>query len=304
NLTAAAVAANPNLAKACVGVPLTGNFKEPNGQITGLNESNPDLKPEKGHVVTTGFVYDPSYVQGLSIEADYWKYHIDGLITLLDSNYSIAQCVATGSPTFCNLVHRFDATKGTNAGLVQVFENPQVNLGSLDTDGVDIALKYQLKNTFIGSWQFSLDWTHTLTYKNDPAPGLPTQEIAGSYNRQFGNYAKDRAFGQIGWAQFGADALFTVRYLSSIVLYNPSTTGVEADGVTPYPPLRIPSFVYMDFVAGYTFPTKTRIQAGVRNLADKQPPLLYQNNVTNANTDVQTYDTIGRQWFAGFTQKF
>jgi hypothetical protein len=26
--------------------------------------------------------------------------------------------------------------------------------------------------------------------------------------------------------------------------------------------------------------------------------------VTNANTDVETYDTIGRQWWVGFTQKF
>jgi outer membrane receptor protein involved in Fe transport len=306
NLTAAAVAANPNLSKACAGVPLTGNFREPNGQITGLNESSPNLKPEKGHVSTAGFVYDPSYVQGLSIETDYWKYHIDGLITLLDSNYSAQQCVATGSPTFCNLIHRF--TSGPNAGLIQVFENPEFNLGSLDTDGVDVALKYQLKNTPLGSWQFSLDWTHTLTYKNNPAPGASTQEIAGSYNRQFGNYAKDRAFGQIGWAMFGADLLFTVRYIAPITVFNPSVTGVTIDPTTgassPYPDLKIPSFVYMDVTAGYTFPTKTRLQAGVRNLADKQPPILYQNNVTNANTDVQTYDTIGRQWFAGFTQKF
>ena len=302
NLTSAQLAGNPNLAKACVGVAPNTGFLEPNGQITGLNESSPNLKPEKGHVTTMGFVYDPSYLQGLSFEADYWRYHIDGLITLLDSNYSVKQCVATGSPTFCNLIHRF--ATGPNAGQVQVFENPQFNLGSLDENGVDLTLKYALKNTPVGSWQFSIDWTHTLSYKNDPAPGAAVQQIAGSYDRQFGNYAKDRAFAQIGWAMAGADILFTTRYISRITLYNPSVTGVQTDFVTPYPDLRIPSFVYMDLTLGYTFPTKTRLQAGVRNIADKQPPLLYQNNVTNANTDVQTYDTIGRQWFAGFTQKF
>jgi outer membrane receptor protein involved in Fe transport len=304
NLTAAEVAANANLAKACQGVPLTGNFREPNGQITGLNESNPNLKAEKGHVETAGFVYDPEWVPGVSFEATYWKYHIDGLITLLDSNYSVQQCVATGSPTFCNLIHRF--TSGPNSGLIQVFENPEFNLGSLDTDGLDLGLKYALKNTPIGTFNFSIDWTHTLTYKNDPAPGAAVQEIAGTYNRQFGNYAKDRALGSIGWAYLGADALLTARYISHIQLYNPSTTGVTiVNGVTsPYPPLQIPSYVYLDFVAGYTFPTKTKILAGLRNLTDKQPPLLYQNNVTNANTDVQTYDTIGRQWFVGLSQKF
>ena len=303
NLTAAQVAANANLKLACQGVPLTGNFREPNGQITGLNESNPDLKAEKGHVATMGWVYDPSWVPGVSFETTYWKYHIDGLITLLDSNYSMAQCVSTGSPTFCSLIHRFPSTAGTNAGLIQVFENPEFNLGSLDTDGVDIGLKYALKNTPIGSFNFSIDWTHTLTYKNNPAPGAAVQEIAGSFNRQFGNYAKDRALASIGWAYQGVDALLTARYISSIVLFDPSVTGVDATGA-PYPNLQIPSYVYLDFVAGYTFPTKTKIMAGIRNLTDKQPPLLYQNNVTNANTDVQTYDTIGRQWFVGLSQKF
>lgn len=306
NLTAADVTANPNLAKACQGVPLTGTFREPNGQITGLNESSPNLKPETGHVATMGFVYDPEFVPNLSFEADYWKYHIDGLITLLDSNYSVQQCVATGSPTFCNLIHRF--LSGPNAGLIQVFENPEFNLGSLDENGVDLTLKYQLKNTPAGSWQFSIDWTHTMSYLNDPAPGAALQQIAGSYNRQFGNYAKDRAFGQIGWAAAGADALLTLRYIGPITLFDPSVTGVTINPTTgvssPYPDLRIGSFVYVDLTVGFTFPTKTRLQAGIRNLTDKQPPLLYQNNVTNANTDVQTYDTIGRQWFAGFTQKF
>ncbi len=52
---------------------------------------------------------------------------------------------------------------------------------------------------------------------------------------------------------------------------------------------------YFDLTVGYELPTKTRIQAGMINLADKQPPIFYQNNVLNANTDVSTYDTLGRQ---------
>jgi iron complex outermembrane receptor protein len=306
NLTSAQLSANPNLKLACAGVVPNSGFKEPNGQITGLNESNPNLKPEKGHVVTTGFVFDPHWVPNLSFDVDYWKYHIDGLITLLDSNYSAGQCVSTGNPTFCGLIHRFTTGAASNLGLIQEFVNPEVNLGSLDTDGVDMTIKYALKDTLIGSFRFSLDWTHTLTYKNNPAPGAAVDEIAGTYNRQFGNYAKDRGFMTIGWAGWNADALITARYIGSLVLYNPSVTGVTiVNGVSsPYPPLQIPSYVYLDLTVGYNFPTKTRVQAGVRNLADKQPPILYQNNVTNGNTDVEQYDTLGRQWFVGFTQKF
>ncbi len=302
-LTQAKVTANPNLALACEGVPRDGSFKEPNGQITGLNTSNPDLKPETGKVKTGGFVYEPSYVSGLSVEVDYWDYTIDGLITTLDSNYSIDQCVATGSPTYCNLVHRYGADTGTNAGLIQAFVNPSFNLGTLETSGVDISLKYALKGTPIGSFTGELDWTHTNNYTNTPSPGAVPQEIAGTYNKQFGNYTKNRALMLVGWNWQGADVLLTERYIGTLVITNPSVTGVTATGGV-YPNYAIGSVVYTDITLGYTFPTNTHLQAGVRNLSDKQPPIFYQNNVTNANTDVETYDLLGRQWFVGFTQKF
>jgi iron complex outermembrane recepter protein len=46
------------------------------------------------------------------------------------------------------------------------------------------------------------------------------------------------------------------------------------------------------------------VQFGVDNLTDKQPPIFYQQNVINANTDVSTYDTVGRFYFARVTVKF
>jgi outer membrane receptor protein involved in Fe transport len=183
-----------------------------------------------------------------------------------------------------------------------VFLQPSFNLGSLDTSGTDISLKYSLRNTPIGSFQAGLDWTHTNNYTNTPAPGAATQEIAGTYNKQFGNYTKNRAMANLGWNWLGADGLVTLRYIGSLRVPNPSVTGVDAAG-NPYPDLQIGSLVYTDLTLGYTFPTKTHIQAGVRNLSDKQPPIFYQNNVTNANTDVEVYDVLGRQWFVGFTQK-
>ncbi len=74
--------------------------------------------------------------------------------------------------------------------------------------------------------------------------------------------------------------------------------------MTDEPPLEIGSMTYIDATFGYTFPTDTKIQVGGINLGDKVPPLLFQNNVTNANTDVSTYDLLGRRWYVGLTQKF
>jgi outer membrane receptor protein involved in Fe transport len=295
-LTQAQFNANPNYAKACEGVPLDGTFAQPNGQVTGLLTGNQTLKPETGTVLTYGIVYDSSQIRGLSLTVDFWKYKIDDLITNLDVNFAANQCVATGQDQFCNLIHRF--TDPASAGEILEFQQPTFNLGHLETDGIDFGIKYALRDTPIGSFNISMDWTHINSYENTPAPGAAPVEVAGTFDRQFGNYAKNRAILGVGWAFRGFDGLLTTRYISSLEVLTPVGNDPNSD------PLKVPSLQYVDLTLGYELPTKTKIQLGVLNLTDKQPPILYQNNVLNANTDVSTYDTLGRQWFVGFRQSF
>jgi outer membrane receptor protein involved in Fe transport len=291
-LTDAAVAANANLALACVNVPRDGSFAQPNGQISGLRTGSADLDPETGEVLTFGVVYDSSLVPGLSLTVDFWDYQIDDLITLLDSNFAIDQCVATGSSEFCGVFTRFPD------GGVQIGLEPTFNLGTLSTNGIDFGARYRMDATPVGDFRFSLEVTYIDSYENTPAPGAQPVEIVGTYDRQFGNYAQYRGLANVGWSYAGFDTQLTARYIDSIVLHDPDGfPGVQPD-------LEVPSYTYLDLMLAYTFAERTRLQLGVQNLADKEPPILYQNNVTNANTDVQTYDTIGRMLFGSISHKF
>ncbi len=284
----------PSRVRAC---PRDGTFAQPQKQITGLITGSADLKPEEGDVTTVGVVYDSSLVRGLSLSVDYWRYKLDNLITQVDPNFAVDQCVANAAPEFCNLMVRF--TDGPNAGQFQVFREPILNLGELKTDGVDFGVKYALRDTVAGSWNLSLDLTRINSYENTPGPGADPVEIAGTFDRQFGNYAKYRGLFGVGWKYFGLDALLTARYIHKLEIRDPDGLHPRCAG-----PVQIPSVTYFDLTVGYELPTKTRIQAGFLNLGDKQPPIFYQNNVLNANTDVSTYDTLGRQYFIGLTQKF
>jgi iron complex outermembrane recepter protein len=295
NLTSAQVAANPNYNLACVGVTPDTGFSQPLAQITGLITGTPDVKPEDGDVTTIGVVYDSSIVRGLSLSVDYWQYKLDDLIVQLDPNFSAEQCVATGAAQFCDLMVRF--ADGPNAGQFQVFREPITNIGKLSTDGIDFGVKYLLRDTAAGNWNLSVDLTRINSYENT-VPGSAPQEISGTFDRQFGNYAKYRGILGVGWKYQGLDALATVRYVHKLVVKDPD--GIIQDA----PDLPVPSMTYVDLTVGYELPTKTRIQAGFLNLTDKQPPFLYQNNVLNANTDVSTYDTLGRRYFLSVTQKF
>ena len=297
-LTAAKVASSPlHYAAACVNVPLDGSYTYPGtAQITSVIESNLSVKPETGHVVTFGFVYDSSLIQGLQISADAWRYDINNLITNVDTNYTIGQCLNNGTPYFCDLVTRLAG--GPSAGGIAAVIQPTINLGELKTNGIDIGVKYALRNTGIGSFQFGLDLTRTQKYQSI-LTGAPPKDYVGLYDRQFGNIAKMRGTFTVGWAYEGFSALLAVHYVDKVTVPN-------ADGASPFdsPSLPIPAIKYLDLSGGYLFASKTKLLIGITNLANKLPPIFFQNNVLNANTDVNTYDTLGRRFFVSVNQKF
>ena len=70
------------------------------------------------------------------------------------------------------------------------------------------------------------------------------------------------------------------------------------------PDLNVPSVTYLDLTLGYTFAENLVFNVGIDNLTDEQPPIMFQNNVLNANTDVSTYDTVGMYYRASIKYKF
>ena len=296
-LTALQYASNPNYAKACQGVTPGTGFAEADSQISGSLRSNPDLKPEQGEVFTGGFVWDPSFLQGLSTSVDYWHYRITNVITQLDPNFSSFECLQTGSPFYCGLDIRY--TSGSNAGQVLEYLQPTENLGVLMTDGVDFGVKYAIRNTPIGSWRFSADFTHVNAFISAPGQGAAAVNYAGQYSRLYGNDTKWRGLMSASWGWHGAEAMITEQWIGKLDIPNgdPSPAPLSSN-------LAIPNIYYTNVEVGYNFVTNTHVQFGIQNAFNRQPPLFYSNNVTNANTDVSTYDVIGRRWYVGFTQKF
>src|SRR5438132_13791125 len=75
----AATRSSPNFGLACQNVPV--GYVQANRQISSLLTSNPNLKPETGHVFTYGLVYDPGWLGGFSSTVDFWRYEINDTIT-------------------------------------------------------------------------------------------------------------------------------------------------------------------------------------------------------------------------------
>lgn len=301
-LTSAQLAGNPNLALACENVDPDTGFAPANSQITGLLQGNPDLDPETGEVLTFGVVYDPEWLDGFSTKIDFWIYELEDTIESLDVNTIAEQCVATGDPTFCGYIQRFPN------GQVNVIDQPTANLGAIEAEGVDIGFKYAFDrlpglgdNAQVGRFRASLDTTYVDKYDRTADQNFPDQvtHLAGTFDRQDGNFSRVKSKFGLQWNLAAFEALWTADYIGPFKISDP-------DGAPGTQPTRSwGSHTYHDFAFGYNLPVwTTKLQVGINNAFDKQPPILFQNNVLNANTDVETFDTIGSFWWARVTKTF
>mgnify|MGYP001549738530 CR=1 FL=1 len=105
-LTAAELAAH---SAACQNVPVnyagTG-LSQTTGVVSGSVTAGVNLKPEYGKSYDYGFVYDPSFAPGLSVEADLWRVTLNNTITPIYASTVLNSCFSNNSSPFCDLIHR------------------------------------------------------------------------------------------------------------------------------------------------------------------------------------------------------
>jgi outer membrane receptor protein involved in Fe transport len=99
---------------------------------------------------------------------------------------------------------------------------------------------------------------------------------------------------------------WTVKYIGRYVVgYASPLANISADGAIPQYQLFEGASVYHNVTVGYNIEAlNTRIDVGIDNLSDKQPQILSQTNTLNGNVDVNTFDTVGRYYFARVSVKF
>jgi len=306
---------------ACQGVPgdgsfhrLTGQTSQINGVASGSVAAGYNLGPEQGKSFDYGFVYDPHWLPGLSLSADLWRVYLNNEISSLTAQNALNLCfLQNGGPT-CALIHR--VTTGPSAGQISFVQEPTANLGRLDAKGFDVQAHYRVPETPIGNFTVNFQTTYLDRFADDPAPGTPgdfVQEYAGHYSTgasaiSYANFSRWKALAGVNWNLGPWSAGWTIKYVGKFNVGYANLNYNESACLSNSPAgceLKYGATVYHNVTAGYNIePINTRVDVGVDNLSDKQPALLYQNNVLNGNVDPNTFDTIGRFYWARVTVKF
>ena len=112
----------------------------------------------------------------------------------------------------------------------------------------------------------------------------------------------------LNWNMGAFSAAWTARYVGNYTVGYARVDYGQSACQSNSPPgceLHYGASVYHNITAGYNLePLNTRVDVGIDNLSDKSPALIYQNNTLNGNVDANTFDTIGRFYWARVTVKF
>jgi outer membrane receptor protein involved in Fe transport len=250
---------------------------QPDVHMNATGGTNPNLKPEKSISRTVGFVYSPSQVPGLDVNADYFKIEINNAVGTVGFQNILNGCFYNNS--FCNLVT-------VTGNQVTDIRNVDTNVGTLLTEGIDIGLHYKFPSTPFGDFDVRINGTFLKTFDQSTVnratkTGFATSHLAGAIG-----HPKRRFNGYLDWDYGNWSAQYRIEYYGSVIdqcsvpvlgfcSYPNRTTNYQgAPGQFTLGRQHLGSTVYHDIHVAYTIPTiNATFAVGVNNLFDKKGPI-------------------------------
>ncbi len=306
---------NVNNIAACTAAGLTGpngfGTVQDNSQIRSLVGGDPSLKPEFGENLTYGFVYSPSFAEGLDLTLDYWEVELNDVQTTLTANVTMNRCLGTGGQEldvgFCDKVER------TASGSVATVRTGRINIAEFRAAGIDFGAVYRWDAGEWGNFRFGLDtsWTDYSETRDDA--NAEWEDSVGAYTGA-PNF-EYRTVASIDWTKGDYSVRWTTRYMSDLYEYNCGFLEAKCGGDAPAlgsasdpgPGTSVfsshtGSYAVHDLNLGWKAPWDATVSLGARNLFGKEPPILYNSF---AHSFDASYDLPGgAYWYMNYRQDF
>ncbi len=256
----------------CAGVP--ADFIQSGSQILATVGSNPNLDPETSETFTFGFVYEPSFLPGFDLTADWYDIEVEDAIINIGSQRILDDCAFAGIR--CNLI-----TRAPNGDVINLID-AGVNIAKQEVRGVDLTARYRLQTNRFGIFSWVLDGAYLSKFvETIPNPAQGTETVDRRAGGLFFRESFPRWKGQLStnWSREAWAANWRARYIHSMT----------ENSAQP----NIGSVTYHDVQLSYqVHDWRTSFAIGVNNLFDKKPPASLVN--TNINFDISTYDARGQ----------
>ncbi|PTX91507.1 TonB-dependent receptor plug domain-containing protein [Opitutus sp. ER46] len=244
-------------------------LQDPPVQQRIVTGGNPNLVPETARVKYAGVVIEVPAVKGLTFAIDYFDMRINSVIVTPSATFLLSE---RGRAQFPNAIVR-DNTLGNPGPILRIESVPQNNTAAYQLyRGFDYEVRYQLRNTRVGSFNFVAQATQITKTGSDSGLGSGFFDNTGLYyNPEW------KASVNAGWRYKDFGANVNVDWTGKYFNDNYTAAGW---GENPYT-LVSPSFSYAGF-------WNTKITVGATNVFNNRPPangretLLFDPNAYSA----------------------
>jgi outer membrane receptor protein involved in Fe transport len=260
--------------------------------IPGTSSGDPNLRNESSDSLTYGIVWQPSFIDGLRLQADYYEIKIKDVI----ANLAAAQ-IATGcfdndnfngadvpnANEFCSRI-----TRDANGQITQI-RTGFVNGGFLNFRGASAEINYQLDLGDVGlhDWgQMGFAWTY---FQLRQYLASVNQIVVDDLRGTFAQPKRQYQF-QVQWARGPWDAALQGSYLPGYQFAIPPLT-IENQDIT-----EAGSYWLFDAGVGYLIDDRASVRFAVTNLFDREPPFPIGG--------IGQYDVLGRRYAISFRYNF
>jgi outer membrane receptor protein involved in Fe transport len=286
--------ANPVVDANCRAIGLGPEFSQAASQILVESGGNPRLRPEQSENEMLGVGIDPPAWPWLGATVDWYHYRIrDAIDSLADTDPNLIpdacfESVRLSSP-LCPLITRIAG--GGNAGQISTILATDQNVGTIKTDGVEFGLRLTAPPSPLGTMTLNWQTVWLNDYRIHDQYTAGFTQYAGTFPglTAVGEYARVRSRAEAVLTHQNWEFGITVRYISGARV-------LGYDG----PDDKAPGIFYEDADVQRHFARVTAM-AGIDNIADQRPPLLIDGET---NTDTNTYDVLGRVFWARLRMVF
>jgi len=256
---------------------------------------NPGITPEKADTITFGAVYQPGWLRGLSLSADWYQIDIEGAVGQLGVQRIVDDCY-NGAQTVCdNQVVRDPVTRR-----LLLVRDVFININAARARGVDFEASYNTDVSLFGGAE-ALSLRGFVTYLDENSItnlGAPKVDRAG----ETGTLAlpKWKATAHVNYVNGPFSLFVQERWIDKGILDSDYVEGVDIDDNS------VDAVWYTDMRLSYTIETagggSWEIYGNVNNLFDQDPPVTATFSSFSAaasQTNATMYDLLGRSFTAG-----
>ncbi|HWK54511.1 MAG TPA: TonB-dependent receptor, partial [Hyphomicrobiales bacterium] len=265
--------------------------------ITTASGGNPNLKPEEADTYVVGFVYQPGWLPGFDVSADYYDIDLSGAIGSIGFQRVVDDCFA-GNQELCGQIDRDPSTNQ-----ITRIEDFFTNIDAAVARGVDMEMSYRAEPNLFAEQTESLTLRLLTSYlaENSSTPsGGRTTDMAGVGLLPEVTTTATLNYGVGPWTLF-----LQHRYIEG-TKYNVNwVEGVDVDDNT------MASVSWVNMRLGYDYQlsggSEMELFANITNLFGKDParfPSTVGRGIPGGVSALHQTLAIGRSYVVGVKMRF